>query len=305
MPEFVGPQPPSPAPRWHGESLTGVAGTTVLLEAEQGHGDTFQFARYIPLVAGRGGRVVVRCQPVVQAVLGALPGISRLVAPGEPLPPHDWVASLPDLPRIFGTTLDTIPGPVPYLQADPARVAAWAARFAAERPAGSQDGGSRQPLRVGLVWAGSPDHRLNVQRSAQLADFAPLAAAARHIRQEHGRTVRFYGLQKGAPAAEAQSPPPGLEFRDLGPQLADFAETAAVLSVLDLVVTVDTSVGHLAGALGRPAWVLPWATHDWRWLLGRDDSPWHPSVRLFRQERPNAWGPVLDRVASALITWAA
>ncbi len=295
LPELVGPQPPATAPRWQGERL---AGNTVLLEAEQGHGDTFQFARYIPLVAERGGRVVVRCRPEVQDVLATLPGISTLVAPGEPLPLHDWVASLPDLPRIFGTTLETIPGPVPYLHADPARAAAWAARLAA---AAARD--SRPPLRVGLVWAGSPDHRLNVQRSAHLLDFAPLADAARIIQATQGRPVHFYSLQTGAPAAEAQTPPPGLDVVDLAPLLTDFAETAALLSLLDLVVTVDTSVGHLAGALGRPAWVLPWATHDWRWLLGRDDSPWYPSVRLFRQEQPNTWGPVLTRVAAALTAW--
>lgn len=302
MPQLVGAQPPSGAPRWQGERL---AGTTILLEAEQGHGDTFQFARYIPLVAERGGLVVVRCRLEVQEVLGTLPGISGMVAPGEPLPPHDWVAALPDLPRIFGTTVETIPGAAPYLHADPDRVEAWAARFAVKVPPGANpdDGEVLPPLRVGLVWAGSPDHRLNVLRSARLADFAPLAQAAQVFSTARGRPVRFYSLQKGAPAAEVQSPPLGLDVVDLGPALTDFAETAAALSLLDLVITVDTSVGHLAGALGRPVWVLPWATHDWRWLLDRDDSPWYSSVRLFRQEQPNAWGPVLERVAAALGTW--
>lgn len=303
LPELVGPQPPSTAPRWQGEPLTG---RTILLEAEQGHGDTFQFARYIPLVAERGGRVLLRCRPEVRSLLAALPDLVETVVPGEPLPPHDHVAALPDLPRIFGTTPTTIPGPHPYLHANPARVAAWVARLADDqaRPGASDAApGGRGPVRVGLVWAGSPDHRLNVQRSASLADFAPLAEAARAFATAHGRALRFYALQKGAPAAEAGTPPPGLDLVDLGPDLTDFAETAAAVAALDLVITVDTSVGHLAGALGRPVWVLPWATHDWRWLLDRDDSPWYPSVRLFRQSRPNAWGPVLERVAAVLAAW--
>jgi hypothetical protein len=146
-------------------------------------------------------------------------------------------------------------------------------------------------LRVGLVWAGSPDHRANSVRSASLADFAPLG-------QLPG--VRFFSLQKGEPGAEARTPPRGLNLTDLGPELSDFADTAAIVSLLDLVITVDTSVGHLAGALGRPTWILPWATHDWRWLLGRDDTPWYPTVRLFRQERPGTWRLTIKRVAAAL-----
>jgi len=226
---------------------------------------------------------VLRCRPEIAPLLETLDGVSRIVVPGQPLPPVDYVAALPDLPRLFSPTLETIPATVPYLHADSARVRAWAARL---------DAGSDRPMRrVGLVWAGSPDHRLNGQRSTTLAALAPLGTVA---------GVRFYGLQKGTPGAEALTPPAGLDFVDLGPELADFGETAAVVSLLDLVITVDSSVGHLAGALGRPAWVLPWATHDWRWLLGRDDSPWYPSVRLFRQQQPNAWGPVVEQVARAL-----
>jgi FkbM family methyltransferase len=277
---FRGAEPAAEGPRWNGQPL---AGRTILLEGEQGHGDTLLFVRYAPLVAERGGRVVLRCRPEVQSVLRTVDGVEQIVSPGEPLPPLDYVASLPDLPRIFGTTVQTIPSTVPYVQADPERQRAWAARFAAE---------ATQPARrVGLVWAGSPDHRLNGQRSTTLAALAPLGAVP---------GVRFYGLQKGPPAVEALTPPAGMDFVDLGPELTDFGETAAAVCLLDLVITVDTSVAHLAGALGRPAWVLPWATHDWRWLLGRDDSPWYPSIRLFRQETPNAWGPVVARVAVAL-----
>jgi FkbM family methyltransferase len=274
-------EPIAEAPRWNGERL---AGRTILLEGEQGHGDTFLFVRYVPLVAERGGRVVLRCRPEVSSLLRSLDGVGQTVSPGEPLPTVDCVAALPDLPRIFGTTVQTIPATVPYLQADPERVRTWAARFAAEPV---------QPARrIGLVWAGSPDHRLNGQRSMTLAALSPLGSSSAGI--------RFYALQKGPSAAEALTPPAGLDVIDLGPDLTDFGETAAVVSLLDLVISVDTSVAHLAGALGRSIWVLPWATHDWRWLLGREDSPWYPSVRLFRQETPNTWGPVVARVAAAL-----
>jgi hypothetical protein len=235
---------------------------------------------------------VLRCRPEIAALLATLDGVAETVAPGRPLPPLDCVAALPDLPLLFGTTVETIPSSVPYLRADPALVNMWAERLAGEDAGLREAGGSDRPVRrVGLVWAGSPDHRLNGQRSARLDDFTPLGRAP---------GVRFYGLQKGEPAAEAQRPPAELDFVDLGPALRDFADTAALVSNLDLIITVDTSVGHLAGALGVPAWILPWATHDWRWLLGRDDSPWYPSVRLFRQERPHDWAPVIERVAAAL-----
>lgn len=290
LPEFRGIEPAAEAPRWDGSPLDG---RTILLDVEQGHGDTIQFARYVPLVMAAGGRVVLRCGPEIAPLLRTLDGVSQFVGPGEPLPPVDCVASLPDLPRLFGTTVETIPAAVPYLHADPARGRAWADRLDTldgERGARTVQSG-RPVRRVGLVWGGSPDHRLNNQRSTTLAALAPLGAVG---------GVRFYGLQKGAPAAEALTPPAGLDVVDLGPELQDFADTAAVISVLDLVITVDTSVGHLAGALGRPAWVLPWATHDWRWLLDRDDSPWYPSVRLFRQEQPHVWAPVVAHVAEAL-----
>jgi FkbM family methyltransferase len=271
-------------PRWDGGPLDG---RTILLDFEEGHGDTIQFVRYAPLVAARGARVVLRCRPELQALLRTVDGVSQVVGPADPLPPVDCTATLPDLPPYFGTTLETIPGRTPYLHIDPARVEQYRARLEAI------DGERGRPARrVGLAWAGSPDHRLNGQRSTTLAELAPLGAA---------EGVRFYGLQKGGPAVEALTPPAGLDFVDLGPTLGDFADTAALVSLLDLVITVDTSVAHLAGAIGRPCWVMPWATHDWRWLLGRDDSPWYPSLRLFRQQTPNAWGPVVARVAEALV----
>jgi len=288
LPEMLRFGWPVGVPRWDGSPLDG---RTILLESEQGHGDTIQLARYAPLLAERGGRVMLRCRPEIKPLLATLDGVTRIVTYDEPLPSIDVVATLLDLPGLLGTTVDTIPARVPYLHADPERVQEWAARLDAGRSAPD-----RRELRVGLVWAGSPDHRANGVRSTSLAQLAAL-----------GRVpgVRFFSLQKGAPGAEALTPPPGLDLTDLGPALADFADTAAVVSLLDLVITVDTSVGHLAGALGKPTWILPWATHDWRWLLHRADTPWYPTARLFRQDRPGVWGPTIERVAGALTNLAA
>ena len=244
------------------------AGGTLLVCASQGLGDTIQFARYLPLLAARGWRVVLACDARLARLLG---GMAALVTPAERLPPHDaWVA-LSSLPLLFGTMALTIPAPAGYLAADPARVAFWRAALA---------GGPA----VGLVWAGNPAHANDARRSLPQAALAPLLQVA---------GVRFVSLQHDAAAV-----PSGVT--DLAPQLTDLAETAALLQALDLVITVDTAVAHLAGALGRPAWVaLPHAP-DWRWLLGRDDSPWYRSVRLFRQPGPGDWDGVVADLATAL-----
>ena len=266
-------------PLWDGGPL---AGRTLLLHAEQGLGDAIQFVRYAPLAAARDGRVILECYPELLRLLGPrYGGVAAVIGRGQPLPPFDVHAPLMSLPHLFGTRLETVPNAVPYLAPDEALVARWAARLA----------GLARP-RVGLVWATNRLSKTAACRSLAPAALAPLAGAA---------GVRFVGLQKGAAGAA----PPGLDLLDLGPELEDFADTAAVLAQLDLLITVDTSVAHLAGALGRPAWVLLPFSPDWRWLLDREDSPWYPTLRLFRQTRLGDWAPVMAQVAAALAAWAA
>ena len=269
-----------------------LRGRTILLTHEEGFGDTLQFVRYAPLLAARGARVILALPPPLMRLLAPLAPVVPLAGP---LPDHDYHCPFFSLPRAFATTLNTIPAAIPYLVADPALVASWAARLAAEAP----DGGGG--LRVGLVWAGQarPWLRgfatLDRRRSAALADFAPLAGLA---------GVRFISLQAGPPAAEAASPPPGLALRDPMAEVRDFADTAAVIAGLDLVVSVDTAVVHLAGALGTPAFLLDRTDSCWRWLSGRDDSPWYPRTRIFRQERSGDWTGPMRRVAAAIAAWA-
>lgn len=269
-----------PPNRWDGGPLP--AGRTLLVVGEQGFGDMFQFARYLPAVARRvaPGGVTFVCSPEVAAAMAGLPGVT-VVSDTVPVPPHAAFVTLLSLPLLFGTTADTIPADVPYLSPDPARVERWRQRL-----------GTRTGLRVGLVWGGRPTHYNNRNRSLSLEQFAPLGAAA--------ADVTFYALQKGPPADQAATPPAGLPVVDLGPELDDFADTAAVLSELDLLVSADTAVVHLAGALGRPAWVLLPFVPDWRWLLGRDDSPWYPTLRLFRQPARGDWATPIAAVAAAL-----
>lgn len=266
-------------PRWDGADLEG---RTLLVHAEQGLGDAIQFVRYLPAVAARGGRVILESPPELVTLLQGLAGVAGVVGRIEgrlPSLAFDLHLPLMSLPGVFETALHTIPNAVPYLNADPQRIERWRPRLAGEG------------FKVGLVWAGNPRHWNDRNRSCTLADFAPLAAIP---------GLRFFSLQKGPTAAQAVNPPAGLSLIDLAPELHDFADTAAVIAQLDLVLAVDTSVLHLAGALGRPAWALLPALPDWRWLLGRDDSPWYPTLRLFRQTEPGDWVGVFARVATAL-----
>lgn len=274
-----------PQPQWSGEA---GAGRTILLWAEQGLGDTIQFVRYLPAVLERGWRVVLEVPGSLLGLLGSTAGVT-LVAKDQPLPPFEVHCPLLSLPRIFGTTLGTIPQAVPYLHAAPERVAHWAARLPRT---------PERPLAVGLVWAGNPRqanlaaHRIDRRRSIRLADLAPLAEVG---------NVRFVSLQKDAPAAlEAAAPPAGMDLVDPMPEVADFADTAAIVANLDLVISVDTSVAHLAGALGKPVWILSRFDGCWRWLLDREDSPWYPGARIFRQPRPGDWTTVIGRVRDEL-----
>jgi len=278
-------------PQWAGED---IAGRTILLHAEQGLGDTLHFVRYAPLVAARGARVILEVQPPLVRLFAPLAGqgVARIIAKGEPLPDFDVHCPLLSLPLAFGTRLETIPADVPYLHPDPRDVAAWRERL--------PEGG---PRKVGLVWAGNPRkevpgaNAVDRRRSIALDQLAPLAGAP---------GVRFYSLQKGDDAAaQLRRPPPGLEVADPMDQVGDFADTAALVSRLDLVIGVDTSVIHLAGGLGRPVWVLSRFDGCWRWLSDRDDSPWYPTLRLYRQEEPGNWTPVIERLARDLRAWAA
>ncbi len=265
------------APRWDGAPL---AGRTLLVICEQGYGDVFQAARYLPLLRDAGGRVVFECPGDLAGLLAPLVPAADLVpltGRAPPDAPFDVYAALLSLPGCLGTTAETIPAAAPYLAADPALCAPF------------EDALAGPGFKVGLVWAGSPRHPDDRQRTTRLRDFAPLGGVA---------GVRLFGLQVGAAAAEA--PPPGLAVEALGPRLASFGATAAVIDRLDLVVTVDTAVAHLAGALAKPVWTLLPFAPDWRWLTGRDDSPWYPTMRLFRQQTPGDWAGVMARVAEAL-----
>ncbi len=276
--------PPSPGgterPFWAGAPLDG---TTILLSGEQGIGDTLQFLRYVPMVAARGGRVILHVKPALRRLLTGFEGVETLVCEGDPLPPFDTHCPLLSLPLAFGTELATVPATVPYLRPPEDLAAAWRQRFA--------DPGLGRALKVGLVWAGWQGHRRDRARSVPLALFEPLAAVT---------GVRFFALQKGPAAGQTSIAPRGLALRDLAPQLDDLADTAAAIAALDLVITVDTSLAHLAGALGKPVWILLSRGPDWRWLLDREDSPWYPTARLFRQADADDWEPVLARVAGEL-----
>jgi tetratricopeptide (TPR) repeat protein len=262
--------PQSPAPRWDGS--TQIAGRSILLLAEQGLGDTIQFARYATLLRQRGARILLQCPPTLAGLLA--PVVDAVVPPGAPPPPHDLHAPLMSLPMALDTRLDSIPAETPYLHPDPARKQLWAARIGpATRP------------RVGIAWAGSPAHPEDDLRS--LPATLLLDALA-------GAAVELHAVQ---PEDHAVA---GLDIVTHGAALTDFTETAALLAQLDLVITVDTSVAHLAGAMALPTWVLLQFSADFRWLRGRDDSPWYPGMRLFRQTAPGDWSGVLAAVASAL-----
>ncbi|HYD71357.1 tetratricopeptide repeat-containing glycosyltransferase family protein [Azospirillum sp.] len=278
------PWRPFPQPTWRGED---VQGRTLLLYAEQGLGDTIQFLRYVPMVAARGARIVLEVQPPLLPLLEGFPGVARVIGRGEPLPDFDLECPLMSLPRVFGTRVDSIPADVPYLRPDPARAAAWRERLL-------RHNGGEGP-KVGLVWAGNPRFQADDLRSPRLSGL-------RAVLDVPG--VRWFGLQMGDGRQDLERVPVPDGFTDLGGAIGDFADTAAIMANLDLVVSSCTSVAHLAGALGVPVWVaLPFAP-DWRWLLGRDDSPWYPTARLFRQERVGDWTGVARRIAAALAEMA-
>jgi len=258
--------------QWDGSPL---AGRTLLVVCEQGFGDAIQFVRYLPLLAAQGGRVVLECRPELVPLFRTLPGIAEVHAAGGVAPRFDTFCYLLSLPHLLGTELSSIPAVGPYLAADPGRCASWSARLARDHR-----------LRVGVVWAGSAGYKNDRNRSLSAAHLAPLGELP---------DVRLYSLQLGATRGGDE-----LHAVDLAPEIRDFADTAAIIMNLDLVVAVDTAVAHLAGALGKPVWVMLPKGNDWRWLRQRCDSPWYPTMRLYRQAQAGEWHGVLERIRADL-----
>ena len=261
-------------PLWSGEPL---AGASILIHAEQGFGDTLQFVRYIPAVAERGGRVVLEVPASLVRLARTVAGASEVVAAGDPLPTFDCHCPLLSLPRVFKTNLATIPNAVPYLRVPAEASAGWAERIP-----------TTSGLRVGVVWAGTTVGAIDLRLLQPLWEVDG---------------VSWFSLQVGERSGDISSLG-GVKIADLSPWLADFAETAAAVCRLDLVISVDTSVAHLAGALGRPTWLLLRYPPEWRWLLEREDSPWYPTARLFRQRKEGDWPCVAREVAAALAQMA-
>jgi tetratricopeptide (TPR) repeat protein len=266
-------------PLWLGE--TPLANKTILLHAEQGLGDTLMFARYVGLLARAGAKVVLEVHPELKALMSRLAGAVAVIGLGEPRPAHDVHCPLGSLPLAFKTALDTVPNELPYLSADAERVARWRPRLE-----------SFGAPRVAIVWAGNVAHADDRNRSLPVAKLVPLWAAER---------ARLVSLQRDLRPGDAEQLT-AAPVLNIGPELGDFDDTAAVLAGCDLVISVDTSVAHLAGALGRPLWVLLPFSSDWRWTAEAERSPWYPSARLFRQPQPGDWDSVVARVAQELAT---
>jgi Flp pilus assembly protein TadD len=261
---------------WAGEPLNGKK---IVLSAEGGFGDVLQFVRYLPLVVARGGRVTLQCQANLHRLFQNLRGYEKLIGTDETVREFDFHCPSLSLMRAFGTTLQTIPAGVPYISAPPELVESWRGRLA---------GGSAR-MKVGLVWSGNPNKER--RRSLPLSALSDLSRIA---------GVEFYSLQTGSDAGQAADWPAGSIRTDFAADMRDFADTAAFMENLDLVITVDTAAAHLAGALGRPVWVLLPFAPAWRWLLDRSDSPWYPTMRLFRQTRPGDWAGPAQQVAREL-----
>ncbi|HEX3952330.1 MAG TPA: tetratricopeptide repeat protein [Stellaceae bacterium] len=271
------------SPEWRGESLHGKR---LLLYAEQGLGDTIQFIRFAPAFAARGAEIIVEVQPQLDGLMGSLAGIPQIVLHGDPLPPADFHLPLMSAPfalRVEGR----LPAATPYLAADPGRTAAWAARL------------PKAGLRVGIAWQGNPNVDIDRGRSIPLAAFAPLGLIP---------GVQLISLQKHAGSEQLRQLPPGMQVASLGEAFDAgpdaFLDSTAVMMNLDLIITSDSAIAHLAGALARPVWIVLAHVPDWRWLLDRPDSPWYPTARLFRQPRPGDWVGVFEEIAAALATYA-
>jgi tetratricopeptide (TPR) repeat protein len=260
---------------WDGSDLRG---RQILLDAEQGYGDALQFARYIPIVAQRGGDITLRCDIALHRLLGRVAGVNRIVNKNDPIPGFDVHCPLVSLPRVLGLDRpEDLPWTSPYLAADPELKPKFAEYLDHDE----------KKFKVGLVWAGGPHPP---GRSAALSMFAALA----------NPRIQFYSLQIGHGRDQAQSPPAAMNLIDPTDRIRDFADTAALLDGLDLLITIDTSVLHLAGAMGKPAWALLQFAADWRWMIGRSDSPWYPTLRLFRQTAGGNWATPIAQISAVL-----
>jgi hypothetical protein len=267
-----------PQPRWRGEPLEGKR---ILVYAEQGLGDSIQFIRYAPWMAARGGAVIVEAQPSLAELFREVKGVCEVVAAGEALPDFDVHVPMLSLPLAFGTRRESIPREVPYLRARAGRLAAW------ERRVGGRGG----RFRVGLIWASSPENPLWRIRDVTLEMLRPVLAVP---------GVEFFSLQLGVAATQFREETGGGGMVDLTAEIRDFADSAALMAQLDLVISVDTAPAHLAGALGRPVWTLLPFSPDWRWGSEGETTPWYPTMRLFRQTVLGEWGAVVERVAEEL-----
>jgi hypothetical protein len=267
-------------PQWNGMRLPNGH---LALHVDQGYGDAFQFARFIPLVVERVGRVSLFCEPPCVRLFGGIPGLERVTSDWGEIADPGFQTTLASLPGVFNATVDAMPGRVPYLSADPALVASWRRRLDEKVPGGH--------LRVGLSWSGNPAQSNDARRSLPFSACQPLIKL---------KAVTIVSLQKPIRSRDEKLFRTCPDIIDLGPELNDFADTAAVMANLDVVVSICSAVTHLAGAVGRPVWVMLSKPADWRWLSDRDDSPWYPSARLFRQSTRGDWDGVVRSVAEAL-----
>ena len=274
--DFTTPVPRFDQPLWDGRELDG---RRIFLHCEQGYGDVIQFSRYAALVAQRGGKVLLGCPEPLRSLMETVPGVAEVVTTRRDLPPFDTQAPLMSLPAIFGTTLETIPVTIPYIHPRSSSLpeGKWVENFSGKK--------------VGLVWVGSPAHRNDANRSLPLEFFKPLLGLP---------NIRWYSLQVGNATQSLAHPDFAGKIVDLGSRFGSFENTAEAIGELDLVLSVDTAVAHLAGALGKPVWLLLPFEAEWRWLTVREDSPWYPTMHLFRQSAPGNWKELLERVAGGL-----
>ena len=283
IPALAQSYPRLPGPKWLGDQ--DIAGKTILVASDEGLGDAIQFVRYLPMLTARGAQVILVVQDALCPLFSGLDGVSLCLpgSSGAQVPPFDFHCPLSSLPLVFGTRLETIPAATSYLPASPAeRMQRWEDRL-----------GPRRRSRVGLVWSGNPEHVNDHNRSIPFRMLASILDAG----------AGFVSLQKDVRPGDRPAFLERADIFDAAPYLTDFCETAALISCLDLVISVDTSVAHLAGALGKPTWILLPYIPDYRWLLGRDDNPWYPTVRLFRQSGSREYGSVIGRVREALADW--
>ena len=272
--------PPTTRSQWDGSPLPDG---TLLLIADQGFGDVIQFARYLPWAAESCARIAIACPVEVRHLLAQVAPDANQFLRWEDAPDFAAFCPLSGLPRLAGTRTDTVPAPIPYLRADPARATHWAERLDGLVP--------RDFRRIGVIWAGRPSHNNDRNRSARLADFRPLADVP---------GIALLALQKGPTTEQAGAWYGRAPLINIGAEIDDYDDTMAILDNLDLLITVDTSVAHLAGAMGRPVWIMLPRAPDWRWLLDRTDTPWYPSVRLFRQRQVRRWDDVVQAIAAEL-----